>query len=45
MTSTATYAASDEFDMAGRIPQKPVYGANTIEISCDLDEEDRLMQD
>jgi hypothetical protein len=41
MTSSSTYAASDEFDIIGRINQKPVYGANTIEISCDLDEEDR----
>jgi len=45
MTSTATFAASDEFNMIGRISQKPVYGANTIEISCDMDEEERLMQD
>ena len=32
----------EDDDVMGRIPTstKPVYGANTIEISCDLDAED-----
>jgi hypothetical protein len=39
-TSTATMSRTDEDDFMGLISHKPVYGANTVELSCNLDEEE-----